>query len=130
LPIDEVQTHTLYRTYASVDEDWFALSLMAGQGYRIATQALTNGADTEIRLYDASLNLLAINDDAVECSPCSPLHNGENFSSMLEYTAAETATYYVRVRTADAVYTNPAAYGYIGRYGGYSIRLTEQSGAE
>ena len=121
LRVNEPQTHTLYRSHSAIDEDWFALTLQAGERYRIRTFDLTNGADTDLHLYGPELTLLASNDDAEDCGTCQPLHDGVHFSSQLEYTATATATHYVRIRTADAVYQDPAAYGYVGRYGGYSI---------
>jgi hypothetical protein len=129
LSLDEEQSHTLYRTVYSVDEDWYQLLLTAGQSYRIETFNLINGADTELKLYaydGAHFTLIASNDDAEDCGVCVPLHDGKNFASVVNYTPSDSAIYYVSVRNADAVYTDPISYGYLGRYGGYSIRYQQQ----
>lgn len=128
LALNEEQSHNLYRSYSTTDADWYRLSLTAGQSYRIETFNLINGADTELTLYGydgQTYNQISSNDDAEDCGVCSPLHNGSHFSSRISYTAAYSGDYFVKVNTAGSVYIDPTQYGYIGRYGGYSIRYQE-----
>ena len=128
LMLDTPQSHSLYRNYYSVDEDWFTLAVSNGTQYQIETFDLTNGADTTIDLFDSSYQLLASNDDSFDCEllpgQCSPLHNGSNFSSLLTYTASTDGQYFVRVRTSDSVFVDPVNYGYLARYGNYNIKAT------
>jgi len=135
------ERHTLYHASGQADSDTLALSVTAGVRYRIWTHDLRNGADTRIGLYHADGTALVdgngdplINDDTVDCETqaggCSPLHDGSHFASALEFVAAEDATLYLVTDTADAAWSDPANYGYLGRYGDYAvtIRLLE-SGA-
>ena len=133
----QLQSSSLFLRTGQVDEDWFVFAVTAGQGYRVATQSLRNGADTLIELFDdQGLALLGangdalVNDDLFDCedrpSNCSPLHDGYNFASELSFTAASTTTLYLRVTTSPSVYEDPVNYGYIGRYGSYFVNLASQ----
>jgi hypothetical protein len=128
LTIDETQTHVLYRNYYSNDQDWFKLNLLKEQGVLIETFDLKNGADTYLEIFDASYTLMASNDDAFDCeilpSNCSPLHNGTNFSSQISFVPSMSGEFFIRVKTAESVLNDPLNYGYLGRYGEYSLRIT------
>jgi hypothetical protein len=129
LSIDETQTHILYRNYYTNDQDWFKLNLLEGQGVLIETFDLKNGADTYLEVFDASYTLLASNDDAFDCealpSNCSPLHNGTNFSSQISFVPSVASVYFIRVKTAESVLNDPTNFGYLGRYGEYSLKISE-----
>ncbi len=68
------------------DEDWIAVTLVAGQTYQISLDG--SGAnpltDPYLRLYDATGALLREDDDS-----------GPNFNSLITYTATATGTYYI-----------------------------------
>ena len=74
------------------DEDWFAVTLVAGHHYKIDLEGTSTGQgaleDPYLRgIYDAEGNLIAgagANDDG-----------GEGYNSHLEFTAPETAVYYI-----------------------------------
>lgn len=121
--------HSLYRNHYTTDVDWHKVDVTSGITYQFETHTLRNGADTMLELYRADETLLASNDDAFDCelepSGCSPLHDGANFSSLIEYTAGATETLYLKVQTVSAVYDDPTSYGYIGRYGTYQIQVME-----
>lgn len=73
------------RLEAVGDEDWFAISLTAGQQYTFNLEsAATNGLeDPFLGLYDSGGTLISSNDD----------NNG--FNSELTYTASSTGSYYL-----------------------------------
>ncbi|MBL8481324.1 MAG: Ig-like domain-containing protein [Rhodocyclaceae bacterium] len=70
------------------DQDWFAVTLTAGQSVQIDQQGAGTGqgtlADSFLRLYNSSGTLIASNDDG-----------GSNFNSRIMYTPTSTGTYYV-----------------------------------
>lgn len=136
LPLDESQQHTLYQSHSQTDVDWFRFAVESGKVYQLSTHSLRNGADTLISLFDESGSAVldsndnpVFNDDAFDCEEqsggCEPLHDGTNFSSELLLAPLSDQTLYVRVETSNYVFDDPANYGYIGRYGTYSILLTE-----
>lgn len=76
------------------DRDWYRLRLEEGQTYRFTLNASgdTPLGDPYLRIYSASGEELAVNDDG-----------GGNLNSALEFTAAESGTYYVEAAAfADA----------------------------
>ena len=102
----------------SGDRDWFAVTLEAGNTYRIdlvgsPTDDANALRDPYLRgIYDAGGDLIAgtTNDDG-----------GTGFNSRLEFTAQETATYYVAA----------GAFGYASTgIGGYTLSVTEIAGAD
>ena len=88
------------------DEDWYAVEMVGGQGYRIHLEGQPSGRgtlpDPYLYLYDADGNQLSFNDD-----------NGENFNSRLTFVPQETGTYYV----------GAAAFG--GATGTYTLLIEE-----
>ena len=91
------------------DVDWFAVTLVAGQTYRINLEGSPTGAgtlvDPELRgVHDAAGTLIAgtTNDDG-----------GTGYNSRLRFTAESSATYYV------------AAGAYQDRIGTYKLSVTE-----
>ncbi|MCH8240812.1 MAG: PPC domain-containing protein [Proteobacteria bacterium] len=70
----------------SADEDWFSVTLEAGQSYQFTLNG--SGAsplsDPLIRLYNASGNQIASNDDG-----------GPGLNSLLNFTATTSGTYYI-----------------------------------
>ncbi len=141
----DAEEHYLYQRpvdgLEQQDSDYIALNLSANVTYRIYSHNLRNGGDTVIGLYDASGNVLQeldpdtglmvdlINDDAADCGSCQPsLHNGTHFSSELTYTPTVDETVYLQVVTTNYVYNNVSIYGYIGRYGTYSLSVEATAG--
>ncbi len=69
----------------SGDQDWHAVSLTAGQTYRLNLQgAGATPLDSVLRLYDTAGRLIAYNDDA-----------GDSIDSELTFTASYTGVHYV-----------------------------------
>jgi hypothetical protein len=75
----------------------WAVQFAAGRRYDISTEPLSNGLDTKVTLYDADENEVSSNDDS-----------GINLGSRLQYTSAETATYFLRV---EAIESTSGEYG-------------------
>lgn len=70
------------------DQDWFAVTLQAGQAYELRTAGLQAGMDTVLRLIDTNgTRVLAENDD---------LPGG--LASGLDFTAPAAGTYFLSVR--------------------------------
>ncbi|WP_455222192.1 hypothetical protein [Kaarinaea lacus] len=127
------ETHYLYYDSFSGDRDLVAFDAVSGHNYIIETIDLSNGADTYIRILDAAGNqvydinsLLMANDnrpDTIYCGmyddPCRIHNDSEMLSSELNFVPATSGTYYVEVTTSS---NRPAA---AGRYGTYSLRITE-----
>ncbi|MEO0914047.1 MAG: M10 family metallopeptidase C-terminal domain-containing protein, partial [Pseudomonadota bacterium] len=72
------------------DQDWVRIQLTAGEAYEINLDRLgSNGLDDPyLRLFDASGNQVAFNDDRVL---------GQDLESTIIYTATSTGTYYIGV---------------------------------
>lgn len=70
------------------DTDWFRIELTEGQIISIALDGTGANpvADTFLRIYDGSGNLLALNDDG-----------GEGYNSLLRFGATSAGTYYIEV---------------------------------
>jgi len=127
---------TLYLTadVTNIDKDYYKLSLIGGVTYTISTDFLTNGADTQIALFDSVGNPVLngfdtplYNDDAIYynppcCPPPTDLHNGSHFSSEIMFTPGTDTTVYLLVESAEGIY-DPTTLGLhgSGRYGGYQL---------
>jgi hypothetical protein len=68
----------------------WAIQFMAGRRYDISTEPLAAGLDTKVTLYDANENELGSNDDG-----------GINLGSRMQFTSAETATYFIKVEAIE-----------------------------
>lgn len=68
------------------DQDWFAISLTAGQGYTFSLDSCSSSGvdDPYLTLYDASGTFLTLNDDAEY-----------SLNSLLTYTATQSASYFL-----------------------------------
>lgn len=86
MQVGDVFTGTLDPTG---DRDWVAISLEAGSTYDISLQGNSGGGgtlgDPYLRIYDANGNQVGFNDDG-----------GPGLDSLLSFTAAATATYYIQ----------------------------------
>jgi len=82
LNIGDPQAHTIH---VEGDEDWFVLTASAGQTYVFETTD-GNGMDTEMWLYDSSVEEISYSDD-----------EGGGVYSKIFYTAEYSGTYYVRI---------------------------------
>uniref|UniRef100_UPI003AA8050B M10 family metallopeptidase C-terminal domain-containing protein n=1 Tax=Tritonibacter scottomollicae TaxID=483013 RepID=UPI003AA8050B len=84
----------------SSDEDWVAITLTAGETYRIDLTGAPSGngtlSDPLLRLHSSSGTQIATNDDG-----------GAGLESLLTYTATTSGTYYL---VADAYSTNTGTY--------------------
>ncbi|RIX44184.1 MAG: hypothetical protein D3M94_15915 [Rhodocyclales bacterium GT-UBC] len=91
---------------SAYDNDWFAISLLAGQRYTFNLDPGTSGglSDTYLRLYNASSLLLAYDDDS-----------GPGLAAQLTYTASATGTYYL------------GASGYSWSTGSYRLSATSSA---
>lgn len=87
----------------SGDQDWHAITVTAGQTYRIDLQGSAAGPapDTVLRLYDPVGALIAFNDDT-----------GLTTNSALTFTASYSGTYYV------------SAAAYEDETGGYTVQVS------
>jgi hypothetical protein len=70
----------------SGDQDWFRVTLNAGVSYQLRLNGATTGglSDPYLRLYDSGGTLIASDDDS-----------GEGLNSLINYTPASSATYYL-----------------------------------
>jgi hypothetical protein len=81
------------------DEDWYRLSLAAGEPVWLETTAqrwLRSPVDTRLEVFDAKGNSVAVNDDMVHQPGESP-HDFEAFDSKLLYTPKQAGEYFVRI---------------------------------
>ncbi len=120
--------HYLYQSVEGRDVDYYAITLTANHTYRFYTYNLRNGADTLITLYDAAGSEIVSNDDGTDCDDIvgkciSPMHNGSNFSSRLDYIPSSDETIYIAITTGPSVYDYPAGFGYLARYGSYQFSV-------
>ena len=113
------ETHYLYKDTLVPDSDLWQFSAAAGSVYVIETYDLSNGADTLLRVYDDTGQLLEQNDDRPGNLCCLP-NDGLTLSSLITFTAPATADYTIEVLNTD----DPSLSA--GRYGTYSIKVTEQ----
>nr|HQU73193.1 hypothetical protein [Calditrichia bacterium] len=105
--------------YPEGDQDWFVLQGIAGVSYRFSTQRIRDGADTFMRLYNASGSEIASNDNAA--APGSP-PNRENLRSEVDWTAPTDMPVYVQI-TRSIFNTNDGGGG-ISKYGNYDFQWT------
>ncbi|WP_455199760.1 hypothetical protein, partial [Kaarinaea lacus] len=129
----DAETHYLYHSNTSSDRDLVAFDAEKGRNYFIETVNLSNGADTYIRILDASGNpvfdtygQLMVNDNRPGTefcgrydNPCRVHNDDEMLSSELSFIPEITGTYYVEVTSSSS---RPAA---AGRYGTYALQITE-----
>ncbi|HEV3339043.1 MAG TPA: fibronectin type III domain-containing protein, partial [Pirellulales bacterium] len=99
--------------YPTADVDLYSISMAAGQHLLVAVEAraLDEGGslsslDTYARVFDASGNQLAYNDDS-----SNPFTGVSSTDSSLSYVAASTATYYVGVSAYGNSTYNPNTAG-------------------
>ena len=128
------EQHFLYKTTTVSDVDVFSFSVSAGETYFIETLDLSNGTDTYLRLLDGAGNVvvnasgqLMVNDDrpgTTYCyqydNPCRIHYDDTMLSSSLTFTPTVAGTYYVEVKSSP---DRPVG---SGRYGTYSIRISEE----
>jgi hypothetical protein len=86
------------------DTDWFSFPAVSGVPYTIETVNLLSGCDTSLAIYNAASVQLASNDNRAGGDP----------SSLVNWTAPSTATFFVRVTRA----------GSNMKYGSYDLKLT------
>ena len=78
------------------DQDWYAITLTAGQSIKITLTSPGQMIDTYLNVYDSSgTNILAHDDDS----------GGGNTNSVLGLTAPTTGTYYIDVKAWDNAQT-------------------------
>jgi hypothetical protein len=119
------EVHYFYLTDGSDDTDIVAFAAKHGKTYRVETFGLKNGADTYLSILDDSGNVVTggggsplENDDRNnDCGLC--VNDSLSFSSLIQFTPRSAGTYYIKVIT-----TAEAADG-AGRYGTYSLKVTE-----
>jgi hypothetical protein len=81
------------------DEDWYSLTLTAGQQVwldLVAQRYLRSPVDTRLEVFDAKGNAVAQNDDAAATLGASP-HDFETFDSKLLLAPKQAGQYFVRV---------------------------------
>lgn len=127
LSVGADEAHTLY---GAGDVDIAGLALSAGQTVTIRTTGLTNGADTQLRVYDPDGLLVGDNDDDPDarpyedydplCGSYRPINDGYRLASKLTLQAQKTGTYRIEVSTT----LDPEPYPSAGRYGGYRLQVT------
>lgn len=95
----------------SDDEDWYSITLTAGETYDISSIG-TGGSplsDPLLRILDSTGTELATNDDII---------NGDVRHSLLTFTATETGTYFI------------SAEAWTTQTGGYTLSVTEVAAAD
>jgi len=127
------QQRYLYNAANSADRDYVYVDLVAGKHYLIETYNLGNAADTYMRILNADGSqaysqggAIMANDNAsgvIYCmgggSSCGVQNTDSLLSSKLTFTPTQSATFVVEVSTS--INRPPSA----GRYGSYSLRVTE-----
>jgi len=112
-----LERHNLYKHAGAPEIDVIPFQAVVGTGYRIETYALANGADTYLRILDASGTPLAENDDAAP--PPANTNSGCALASRIDtFVPAATGRYYAEVTRS------PVPRPWAGRYGGYELRIT------
>jgi hypothetical protein len=91
---------------STTDEDWYRISMVAGQSYVIELNGTGGGIDPFLRVRDSAGNILAENDDAV------------GLNSSITFTAPTSGTYFIE---ADSFGDST---------GSYELRVTEGSSAQ
>jgi hypothetical protein len=132
LALGLTEQHYLYRKDGVPDADVIAFDVLGGNTYDVATLGLANGIDTYVSVKDESGNVVATNDDQYSADAyykwddqcgLSRYHNDSvALSSKATFTSTSTGTYYATVTTSP----DPEPLQAAGRYGTYSIRITQQ----
>lgn len=126
-----VVTHTIYNDELVGDVDFITFQAQAGKTYSISTIDLYNGIDTAIRLLNEQGDVLAENDDAdpeayyqfdYDVGAYRISNSPTAMASKIEFTAAETAQYYIEVTFADK---KSSTYDFVGHYGSYKVSIVE-----
>lgn len=126
-----VVTNTLYNDELVGDVDFVAFQAQTGKTYRITTIDLYNGIDTAIRLLNEQGDVLAENDDAdpnaynkfdYDVGAYRISNSPTAMASKVEFTATETAKYYIEVKFADK---KSSTYDFVGHYGSYKVSIVE-----
>ena len=82
------------------DQDWFRISLVAGQTYNFALNKTSGDLDCWVEVHDASGALLAQDDDG-----------GPGLNSLLSFLCTETGTYYISAQAYhDATQSSSGGY--------------------
>lgn len=110
-------------TFPAGDEDWFKFEALEGVGYNLNTQSMLDGADTYLRLYDASSNLLASNDDVGTVG--GPPNATEVLRSVLNWTAPANGTYYAMINRSPN--NTDQGGGLISQYGNWDFNIAMTS---
>ncbi|MCR5879949.1 PPC domain-containing protein [Phenylobacterium sp. J367] len=101
------------------DQDFFKVTLNAGQTYDISLIAKTLGpsgvplADAYVELYDASGKLVGLSDGGANTT-LNQLNSG--FDAVLTFTAPADGTYYVNARAFDQDAANGTSGDFVGDY--------------
>ena len=137
ISLDSAQTHYLYTGTSDGDTDIVSIDLVAGKTYEVLTSGLTSGADTYIRILDGLGEVISINGQKLENDDWRPdyeyqyslagcgyvVSNNETaLSSRIEFTAPQTARYYIEVQSAATA--APPPYESTGRYGTYDLKVS------
>lgn len=105
-PTDATRIYAGTETRGGIDRfaasEWFQFAVQAGQKYVIETSLLSL-EDSVLRLYDANLNAVQVDDDS-----------GDGFASRIELTPAESGKYFVSVNAFS-----------VQQRGDYVLRLRE-----
>ena len=125
-----VSTEEARTLYGVGDVDIAGLALSAGETVTVRTTGLTNGADTQLRVYDPDGLLVADNDDDPGarpyedydplCGSYRPINDAYRLASKVTLQAQKTGTYRIEVSTT----LDPDPYPSAGRYGGYRLQVT------
>lgn len=140
VPLPDAQL-TLYKNFWDTaidsrqsDVDVFFFEAQEDKTYVIETHNLKNGADTVLRVYNAGFTMDSSNDDIEgnnylrvsektdtnSCPPAFRYHNdASSLASKLEITPTVSETLFVEVTSANK-------YSAAGRYGSYSLKITEK----
>jgi Ca2+-binding RTX toxin-like protein len=111
--------HTIGTTETIGDQDFYKVTLVAGQDYEIGMYMKTGGpsgigqVDSYIEVYDSAGNLLASGDGGA-----NTLHNNANsgFDVLMTFTAETSGTYYINARAFDEDPTNGTTGDTVGDY--------------
>lgn len=119
------ESHTLYRGSSLVDLDVVPISVTSGRSYAITTVPMVNGLDSYLEILDSTgTDVLASNDDALDCGTPGCSNDGIHYSSGLNYTPSASGTLHVRVKAVPYYVSNTLYRGWgAGAYGGYTLKV-------
>ncbi|MEK6749483.1 MAG: Ig-like domain-containing protein [Pseudomonadota bacterium] len=129
LAFNTPEVHYLYNN-AAADIDKMDIAVAAGKTYTLVTSNLRNGTDTYLRLRDTNGSVVAENDDYNNthyrmdnmCGEMRYFNDGTSLASKIVFSAPGNGVYTLEVsHTLD-----PQAYPSTGRYGTYTLTVTEQ----